>query len=117
MSESLTADQPVDLITHVDQIELDSNRAVMAGLIINELVTNAFKYAFPDGRSGTIIVRVEAHEDIVLTVEDDGVGCDPQDQSGTGMRLVRALAAQMRGDAVWTCASGTKVTVSMPVAS
>ena len=79
---------------------LSAEQAVPLGLIVNELVTNALKHAFPGGRSGTIRVtlEMEAHDRLVLTVEDDGVGLRSQDQTnGTGRGLVALLAEQLGG--------------------
>jgi two-component sensor histidine kinase len=58
---------------------LDLERAIPCALLINELVTNAFKHAFPSGRRGAIGLSLKAHGDreAVLTVCDDGVGLPP----------------------------------------
>jgi two-component sensor histidine kinase len=82
-----------------ERIRIDVKRAVSLGLMVNELVTNSLKYAFPDGRRGRIAVRLfREGGKIVLTVEDDGVGVDEAtlaDGSGFGLTLVRSLAAQL----------------------
>ena len=69
------------------------------GLIVNELITNAIKHAFPDGRSGTVCVSLEEEDEhrLRLTVEDDGIGFRQPRSSGTGQRLVTALAQQLGG--------------------
>lgn len=77
-------------------------RAVPVGLITNELVTNALKYAFPDDRAGTVCIRFwREGEEFVLAVEDDGIGLPDTDAApkgtGLGRRLIRALAAQLGG--------------------
>jgi two-component sensor histidine kinase len=75
-------------------------QAIPLGLIVNELVTNAIKYAFPDGRSGAVRVRLqEAGNKLCLSVEDDGVGLRDGRVDGTGMghELVRALCQQAGG--------------------
>ena len=62
-----------------------SSQAASIGLIVNELVTNCFKYAFPEGRRGAVEVDVRAKDDrIVVTVQDDGVGCPVEVKSGLG---------------------------------
>jgi two-component sensor histidine kinase len=80
-------------------IRIDVKRAVSLGLMVNELVTNSLKYAFPEGRKGRISVRLFLEGGkIALTVEDDGVGVDEAtlaDGSGFGLTLVRSLAAQL----------------------
>jgi two-component sensor histidine kinase len=76
--------------------------AVPVGLMLNELVTNALKYAFPDGRAGRLLVVLATGPDgqITLSVQDDGVGLKPDfalAQADTlGLRLVRMFAKQLR---------------------
>ncbi len=74
-------------------------RAVSLGLIVNELVTNALKYAFPDSRSGTIQVRFEVtpRGEGCLHVRDDGVGMGAPRPGSSGTELVRRLAQQIGG--------------------
>jgi two-component sensor histidine kinase len=102
----------VALLIEAEAHLLDAERAIHLGLVLNELVTNAFKYAFPDERHGTIRVHfVRDGETFVLTVADDGVGLEaaramggeeraaapPAAEGGLGTRLLHALAAQLRG--------------------
>ncbi|MGX1150724.1 ATP-binding protein [Bradyrhizobium ottawaense] len=78
-----------------------SSQAASIGLIVNELVTNCFKYAFPERRSGAVQVDVRARNGHVLvTVQDDGAGCPAEVKSGLGTRLVSLLATQMKGTVV-----------------
>ena len=83
-------------------VSIDS--AVPIGLMLNELVTNALKYAFPKGRAGRILVTLTAKPcgDIALSVQDDGVGLDPRlklERAGSlGLRLVRLFAKQLKAD-------------------
>ncbi|MGY3156606.1 two-component sensor histidine kinase [Bradyrhizobium elkanii] len=81
-----------------EDIQVRSSQAASIGLIVNELVTNCFKYAFPDGRRGSVEVDVRAKDDrILVTVQDDGVGCLAGVKSGLGTRLISLLASQMKG--------------------
>ncbi|HUG46723.1 MAG TPA: sensor histidine kinase, partial [Sphingomicrobium sp.] len=92
--------KPVALETDIDAVSLPSARAVSVGLILNELVTNAIKYAYPDDKEGTICVYLECtDEQIELSVEDDGIGMPEGEEQGSGLghRLVRSLAAQLGG--------------------
>jgi two-component sensor histidine kinase len=102
--------RPIALIAETEAHVLDSERAVQLGLVLNEAVTNALKYAFPEPRAGRISISFRRQEaDFVLIVADDGIGLppegdidaapqsDPPRGSGLGTRLLRALAAQMRG--------------------
>ena len=71
------------------------------GLVLNELIVNALKYAFPDGRTETVIVAFHCLKvECTLTVQDDGVGFDPSllaQGSGLGRRMVKALMDQIGG--------------------
>jgi len=96
--------------------------AVPCGLIINELVANSLKHAFPEGNPGEIIVRVSEDEAgrIRLVVEDTGRGL-PRDFSierceSLGMRLVKGLTKQLGGMLEITSEGGTKFLITFPVA-
>ncbi len=94
----------VDLQIHTDPVFLPINLAIPCGLIINELITNALKYAFPDGRAGTITLKLLALQgnSVELVVSDDGVGIPEHlniEQSETlGLQLVQLLSAQVNGE-------------------
>ncbi|WIW45366.2 sensor histidine kinase [Bradyrhizobium sp. 62B] len=68
-----------------DDVEVRSSQAASIGLIVNELVTNCFKYAFPEGRRGSVEVDVRAKDErVVVTIRDDGIGCPTEVKSGLG---------------------------------
>lgn len=81
-------------------VRLGLDRAIPAGLLLNELVSNAYKHAFPEARDGTLEVRLDREADEVrLSVLDDGVGL-PEGKPATGhigLELVNALTRQLRG--------------------
>ena len=107
--------KPISIRVDVDAVELDSNSAVTIGLIINELVTNSLKYAFREDREGQIDVSLKRDEgSLSLVVSDDGIGMGQTRDGGSGQRLVRALARQLGGQALWTSLMGTKVQVQFP---
>jgi PAS domain S-box-containing protein len=93
----------VELVLDIDgQVVLPVGRAIPCGLILNELITNAIKHAFPGGKRGTI--RVSLHrrgEALVLAVSDDGVGMpaafDVRTSKSLGMHLVAMLVRQLKG--------------------
>ena len=103
----------VELQIEVDGVQLDMNRAVSCGLIINELVSNALKHAFPDGRSGCLRVelRLIDQERCQLTVADDGVGIAPgfslEKADSLGLQLVHDLTRQLQGTVDLSRADGT----------
>jgi len=85
----------------IEAMELEAKLALSIGLIVGELVMNACKYAFPEGRSGLIEVRLERQGGkVLLLVRDDGVGIDAVAQrsrdsdGGIGLALVNSLASQ-----------------------
>ncbi|MDZ5455925.1 AAA family ATPase [Azohydromonas lata] len=87
----------------VDDVLLDLDRAVCCGLIVNELVSNALKHAFPGGRGGTIDVALRAGEDgrCEISVADDGTGLpadiDVEQAQTLGLQLVGDLTQQLHG--------------------
>jgi two-component sensor histidine kinase len=86
------------LTLKAQSIEIDPDRAVAIGIIVNELVMNAVKYAYPDG-AGPIHVDLNAQgDDLVLAIADDGVGLnvkiDPR-STGMGQRIVSAMASKL----------------------
>ena len=96
LRQSILADSEIALSTELQPFDLHVDQAVPIGLIVNELVTNAIKYAFAPGQKGTILVRFRVLDDrATLTVSDNGRGLPADEPDGVGMRLVRALAEQI----------------------
>jgi two-component system, sensor histidine kinase PdtaS len=99
--------------------DLDIDRALVIGLMVNELATNALKHAFPDGRSGSVRVRFDgAGAGAVLEVADDGVGI-PEGAFDTasqrsGFRLVKGFADQLNGQLAVERGPGAVVRVVLP---
>ncbi|MEO8134548.1 MAG: histidine kinase dimerization/phosphoacceptor domain -containing protein [Betaproteobacteria bacterium] len=93
----------VAIAVQAASVQLDVDRAIPCGLIVNELVSNCFKHGFPDGRAGRIDVGLSGggSSAIQLTVRDDGVGWpadfNPARSPSLGLRLVHILAKQVRG--------------------
>ncbi len=117
MRAYLATDSPVTIETTLAPLELETASAMPLGLIVNELVTNALKYAFPGGRGGVIRIELEeSGEDIMLRVADNGVGMStatafPQ-SSGMGLMLVEMLARQVDGELSFDGRQGVVVTVT-----
>jgi two-component sensor histidine kinase len=107
----------ISLQTDIDSALLPTDRAIPIGLIVNELVTNAIKYAFAPNTKGTIFVTFKrAHGGLRLTVADDGKGVDPKRvDSGLGGRLVQGFAEQLGGQLERESGSqGTTVRLILP---
>lgn len=92
-------DTSIVLKTDIESELLPTDRAIPIGLIVNELVTNAVKYAFPGEAKGTVMVTLKrAPGELRLTVADDGQWLDPRrGDSGLGGRLVDGFAQQLGG--------------------
>jgi two-component sensor histidine kinase len=95
-----SAEKPVRLLLDADPISLSADKAVSVGMIVTELVTNAFKYAYAPGQAGDIRVHLKMWGDgeALLRVEDDGVGIDPQSApkgTGLGSRIVKSMASTL----------------------
>ena len=105
----------------LDPIEIDIHQAVPCALILNELLTNALKYAFPGGREGKIRVSLRESEpgSLQLTIEDNGVGLpagrltSPNPQS-LGLRIVGILTKQLDGSLEQQECAGTRIVLRFP---
>ena len=97
---------------------LTVDQLVPCALIVNELVSNSLKHAFPSNRSGDVRVEIHGHKNFVdLTVADDGIGFSPgktERQSGVGLQIVQALARQLSGNIHWANGRGMSATVTFP---
>ncbi|MGE0653804.1 MAG: sensor histidine kinase, partial [Alphaproteobacteria bacterium] len=115
-------DPAVQLVHEIEDLQVDRDAATPLGLILNEVIANAYKHAFRDGPGRILITLVRDGEGMgVLAVEDNGVGFDPEMPSrGIGRRLVRALTEQIGGNSTFLSKAGEKgsrFTLVFPVAS
>jgi two-component sensor histidine kinase len=105
---------------YVAPIELDIAQAVPLGLIINEIITNAIKYAFPDNSQGMISISMELVEqgEVLLVIADNGKGLPPGfDSVGShslGMNLVQGLTKQLNGTFTIKSQQGVTVNIRFP---
>jgi len=109
----------LNLIAPEEGIHLDLERAIPCGLLVNELVTNAFKHAFPGERSGTITIELaKTGDDICLGVADDGVGLPPDsdwaDGPTLGLQLVPLFVEQLHGHLTVARDAGARFFVRFP---
>ena len=117
---ALLAGRPVAVDFAIEPHPLSHQKAVTLGLIINELITNAVKYGFPDNRSGKIqVVFKKEADEFTLCISDDGVGMAQAvadgKSTGVGLELTRTLASQLGGTLeIAPCPRGTRVEVSFP---
>jgi two-component sensor histidine kinase len=118
--QSLAAERSrIELKMELETITLDVDTAIPCGLILNELLTNALKYAFPDGRSGDIHIGLRAVDGhVMLSVHDSGIGLpdgfDLNSLESLGLQLVSMLTKQLGATLTLTRQGGTTFTVSIP---
>lgn len=101
LSSAMGGDERITLVCEAHACQLPTDQAIPLALVLNEIITNAFKYAYAEGASGE--VRVSCHkagDELVLSVSDDGLplpdNFDLTRSSGLGMRLITALIKQLR---------------------
>ncbi len=107
------------LAIQVDNASLDISQAIPCGLIVNELVTNCLKHAFPEGRHGTITVSLDCSQGTcILVVQDNGIGLpeglDWEQADSLGLQLVQVLTRQLDGVVRADRTSGTCFEISFP---
>jgi PAS domain S-box len=112
----------IALRTSLGRLRVPIDTAIPCGLIVNELVTNSMKYAFPAGSSGTVFLGLEPSGDGLarLLVTDDGIGAELGEDGlcsgakGIGLKTVHALAAQLGGEARRERGQGMRWTIRFP---
>jgi two-component sensor histidine kinase len=120
ISYSFGQPSDVELAIECESVPLEAETAVPLGLVANELITNAFKYAFAAGRGGRLAVRLSRHppDEAVLSIADDGSGLaegiDPETTTSLGFQLVRSLARQVEGHAEFFREGGFECRVFFP---
>jgi two-component sensor histidine kinase len=97
LSASINGSSPVAIKSKADELFIHSEQAVPIAIIVNELVTNSLKYAFPEGRAGLIQVALKVTDEVILSVTDNGVGVREEQSEGIGSRVVSLLAQQLGG--------------------
>jgi PAS domain S-box-containing protein len=103
----------------VEDASFSMEATVPLGLILNELVTNCIKHAFPDGRGGEIRIsfRAVGEKEFELSVADNGVGLpegiDMENPKSLGLELIRILAEQLRGSVEFGGVEGTEIRVRL----
>jgi len=106
--------EAIALKINVDKVNLELDAAIPCGLIINELISNSLKYAFPAGKKGEICVELhqENNNQLTLTVSDNGIGfpkdLDFYNTASLGLQIVIALTNQLEGTIELTREKGTK---------
>lgn len=114
-------DNALEINVEANAITLDIDTAVPLGLIINELVSNSIKYAFPENNEGTINITLDHEADeqekLHLTVEDNGIGLplafDVKHLESLGLKLVNMLCLQLNGHMNYSNGQGTRFDITV----
>ena len=112
--------QDISLNVEVGDVLLDLDQAIPCGLMLNELISNSLKYAFPNGRKGEITVRLGPNKegDTRLVVHDNGVGLpegfDFRKSKSLGLQLINILSRQIQGGIELRSEAGTEFAITFP---
>ena len=119
LADTLRAIRPLVITVEAEPMTLATSMAAPIGLIVNELVTNCLKYAFPDGQAGTVVVAFRSDpKGYALEVRDDGIGSASNAKDGLGSRLISQLVAQLQGRITRSDAKpGTATTIVLPASA
>ena len=118
LRDSFTTGQRIRFELDIQPVVLDVGQAVPLGLILNEAITNAIKYAFPDDRAGVISVSLAntSPRRYLLVIADDGVGIPDQDgtirNGSLGMSLIRGLSNSLDGNVIVENKNGTVIKIA-----
>jgi len=118
LRDSFTIDKRIRFHLQIERIDLDLSHCIPLGLILNEAITNSFKYAFPNDREGIISISLShsSADHLLLTIEDDGMGLpagfNAIKQNSMGMNLMRGLSAEIGAKFTIRSQKGTQVAIS-----
>ncbi len=119
--QEIYANEKVAIIVNVEPLTIDSDTAVNLEIIVNELITNAIKHAFPDGTEGVITITLKRIDPgtAELSVADNGIGI-PENFSidyneSFGIAVITALTEQLEGTLSFSRENGTTFTVRFPL--
>ncbi|MBZ0201844.1 MAG: PAS domain S-box protein [Ignavibacteria bacterium] len=108
--------QKISLQIELDETYFGIDTALPCGLIVNELLTNSIKHAYPGNRTGNIVIKLYKDDSNTnhLTVKDDGIGgkLDFKNAETLGLELVSTLTEQLDGEITSCCNGGTEITIS-----
>jgi PAS domain S-box-containing protein len=115
-----SASSEVEFVVAAERALFPLDVAIPCGLLLNELLTNCLKHAFPAGRDGTVTIELRrgSNNTSVLTVRDDGAGfpdsIDFRDTTSFGLQLVNMLVGQLGGEIELLANKGTCIKISFP---
>lgn len=119
LQEVFVTKTPITINTKLDDFRLPVKQAVSVGIIINELLTNVFKYAFTDRAQGEVMLSIVNDEGLItVLIHDNGVGIPntiTENSPGFGLTLVRLLVQQLQGSLTIIPENGTKSEITFPL--
>lgn len=109
----------IGLVVDVDEVKLGIDAAIPCGLIVNELVSNSLKHAFPRGAHGEISIKLRnIGAQHTLVIRDNGIGFPPDldisQVDSLGLTIVKALVTQLGGQVALLSSEGAKTEISFP---
>ena len=105
----------IEVVDHIDDVDVEASSSTPLGLIVNEVLTNALKHAFANGRAGKLEVGcIRDGDEVVITVKDDGPGFDLSKVSSQslGHSLIRRLSQQLDGTTKWENSSNGTISTT-----
>ncbi len=120
LSDSFGSPANVSIHLGIEEVNLNLSQAIPLGLIINEAVTNAFKYAFPSKHSGKITIELKkTNNNIEVTIADNGIGMrnvnNGSPPKSLGLDLIRGLTLELQGRILFENDNGTRIKFSFPI--
>jgi len=118
LSDSFDINKNIQFRLSIEAVELNLAHCIPIGLILNEAITNCFKYSFPADREGVITISLKriSHNSFLLIINDNGVGLPPDfhvnSQSSMGMNLMRGLSTEMGAQFSVSSDNGTRIDVN-----
>ena len=115
LRQSYSINENVEFEYMVDDLTIDVDTIIPIGLILNELICNSLKYAFPEGKDGCVKIRLEEKQDqLQLEVSDDGIGSNGQSSDKSfGMVLIESLAMKLKASLQTSAEGGTSTILNI----
>jgi two-component sensor histidine kinase/Flp pilus assembly protein TadD len=118
--DSFGAENRISIKYFIESIELDVDTAIPLGLIVNELLTNCLKYAFPNNKKGEITISLQKNDKnvLLLKITDCGIGMKEDELekgTGFGIQLIKLLTQQLDGELKFESKKGTSLSLKLKV--
>jgi two-component sensor histidine kinase/tetratricopeptide (TPR) repeat protein len=117
LKDCFKSTSPITFKLDIERLQMNISHSIPLGLILNEAIINSLKYAFPDGRAGTIhvVFKQISPQNFILAVSDDGVGLDPdfdaENINSFGLTLIKGLSEDLEGELIIKNSGGTTIQI------